>query len=341
MAMKVSEDNNNVIFNHSWFFDTAILLSIVRRSALRLGLSAERYGILEVDKTELISVESRGTDFRRRYADALIKVALKGTDGEVTIRIMLEHKSQTNVSDMMTQLLRYQTAYYESDKTAIITIVINNGKPIGDGGTFRFRDHLEPNQGKFRELFDPLVMDFGVVIVNLQDEEIERSFMESSDPASFGWYVMSRCHQGIDESALKEIITRGAAIERAGFENLLIPALLYIRHYHSELVTIEKLKQMELEILEENKTMTRILDGMEALKHNAKIEGRQEGLQKGLQEGLQKGLQEGLQKGSEQRSHEIAQNMLQFGCDQKMISQVTKLSMEQIGKIDNGSGNSS
>ena len=75
--------------------------------------------------------------------------------------------------------------------------------------------------------------------------------------------------------------------------------------------------------------MTRILDGMEALKHNAKIEGRQEG------------LQEGIQEGSEQRSHEIAQNMLQYGCDQKMISQVTNLSMEQIRKIDNGSGNSS
>ena len=64
-------------------------------------------------------------------------------------------------------------------------------------------------------------------------------------------------------------------------------------------------------------------------------EGMEKGLQKGRQEGREEGMQKGLQKGRQEEKEEVVLSMLENGFDRDSISKVTKLSREEIKKIQN------
>ena len=53
------------------------------------------------------------------------------------------------------------------------------------------------------------------------------------------------------------------------------------------------------------------------------------------QEGIEIGRKEGIKKGGKIKQIEIARNMLKEGMDIKIISRLTKLSIEEIKKIQN------
>ena len=63
--------------------------------------------------------------------------------------------------------------------------------------------------------------------------------------------------------------------------------------------------------------------------------GLEKGLQKGRQEGREEGMEEGLQKGRQEEKEEVVLSMLENGFDLDSISKVTKLSKEEIKKIQN------
>jgi len=189
--------------NNDWLFATLIRHRVIRQSALEQALDQAAFDLLDTQNTELVAVETRNVEFHRLFADALVKVPFKEVDSSVSIRVLLEHKSHINVEQLITQLLRYQTAFYEQENTAIVVIVINNGQPYGEGRALRFQHHLNPQVEDFWRQFGTLVLDFQVLLVNLQDQSVERRHRRSDDIASFVWYVMSRGAQPMDHSILQ------------------------------------------------------------------------------------------------------------------------------------------
>ncbi len=63
---------------------------------------------------------------------------------------------------------------------------------------------------------------------------------------------------------------------------------------------------------------------------SVKKEGVKIGIQLGKQEGIQLGKQEGLQLGEQKAQLEIARKMLANGMEQKIVAEITNLSIEQI-----------
>ena len=61
--------------------------------------------------------------------------------------------------------------------------------------------------------------------------------------------------------------------------------------------------------------------------------GLEKGLEKGLAEGLEKGLAEGLAEGEHKQAIESARKMLSKGYNEKDISDVTGLSVDEIEKL--------
>ena len=62
--------------------------------------------------------------------------------------------------------------------------------------------------------------------------------------------------------------------------------------------------------------------------------GIQKGMQEGMQEGMQKGIQKGMQKGMQKNQLEVASTMLKKDFDTKMISEILKLPLEEIIKLE-------
>ena len=62
---------------------------------------------------------------------------------------------------------------------------------------------------------------------------------------------------------------------------------------------------------------------------------REEGLEEGLEKGLEKGRDEGLEIGRIDEKIEIAKNLLAAGSSNDLIQKVTKLTLEEIMKLEN------
>jgi DNA repair protein RadC len=73
------------------------------------------------------------------------------------------------------------------------------------------------------------------------------------------------------------------------------------------------------------KEMTKMLQEAAIQQREVRKESRQEG--------LQQGEAKGLEKGAKQRTIAIARQMLQEGLEEKLISRVTGMSVQQIGRL--------
>ena len=61
--------------------------------------------------------------------------------------------------------------------------------------------------------------------------------------------------------------------------------------------------------------------------------GMEKGMEKGIEEGIEKGIEKGMEKGIEQRSLEIAKTSILQGLDNKTISLITGLSINNIENL--------
>lgn len=62
-------------------------------------------------------------------------------------------------------------------------------------------------------------------------------------------------------------------------------------------------------------------------------EGFKSGLEEGIKEGRKEGRKEGIEQGVQQNKKEIAKEMLKLGIDKEQISQITKLTIEQLNEM--------
>jgi len=63
-------------------------------------------------------------------------------------------------------------------------------------------------------------------------------------------------------------------------------------------------------------------------------EALEKGLEKGIEQGIEKGIEQGIEQGSRETLINTVNEMIKNGIDIEMISKVTKLSNEEIKKIE-------
>ena len=76
------------------------------------------------------------------------------------------------------------------------------------------------------------------------------------------------------------------------------------------------------------------LDGYDQGVKDGEIKGRKKGRKEGRKEGIEEGKKEGRKEGRKEEKIDIARNLKQMGLDPAAIAEATKLSLREIGKID-------
>ena len=108
----------------------------------------------------------------------------------------------------------------------------------------------------------------------------------------------------------------------------------YIVMLNLEKEEIEKLSKKDKVVIKYMKELERVNENpkfreyMSAEEDNKKIENSLK------REWMEEGLKEGIKEGSYKRNIEIAKTMLEKGMDNELISEVTGLSIEEIGKLN-------
>ncbi len=335
--------DNPVVCNHNWLFGTLIGWQQCQGDVLKLTFSEEHLSFINPDETTLLSTDLRSHELRIQVADTVIQVPRLNTRDKLTVRFLLEHKSRIDEHELMLQLLRYQVGLYERQNSPVVTVLINNGQPAGKNGVLQFRNWLTDSNDEFWRVYGDSVMNFNVVILNLRDPQVQKRLLKSNYPSALGWYAMGKASRHIDRKTAHNLVKLCSKFDDKTLDKVLVPVLGYLHHYHNE-VTINKLKELGMQYLQEGKVMVEALEGWDIPKQLGRQEGLQEGLQKGLRKGLRKGLQEGLQEGLQkgliESRQEIAERMLRDGIDQDFICKYTQMSAEEIEDLENGNKNS-
>ena len=112
----------------------------------------------------------------------------------------------------------------------------------------------------------------------------------------------------------------------------------YIVMLNLEKEELEKLSKKDKVVIKYMKELERVNENpkfreyMSAEEDNKKIENSLK--REWMEEGLAEGRIEGIKEGSYKRNIEIAKTMLEKGMDNELISEVTGLSIEEIGKLN-------
>ncbi len=304
---KNADSEKPVVFDHNWLFGTLIGWQPCQSDLLRLSFSDKQLELIDPDRTALLSTNLRSHDLRARAADTVIGVARAHGGGKLAVRCLLEHKSKINKRELMRQLLRYQTGLYERAWSPVVTVVINNGAPVGDG-VLRFRDQLKSTDDAFLKAYDGMVLDFNAVILNLRDPEFQKQLLKSGHRSELGWYAMGQVSGGLNRKFLTEIVRMSKKFDSETIDRLLVPVLNYLQYYLGS-ITIGKIKEFGIDSLEESKVMVETLGGWESVRLMGRQEGRQEGIEK------------------------VAANLLQDGMDSEKVVEVTNLSRRRVESL--------
>ena len=283
----------------------------------------------------MLSANLRSTELRARATDTVIGVARAHGGGKLAVRCLLEHKSKINKRELMRQLLRYQTGLYERAWSPVVTVVINNGAPVGDG-VLRFRDQLKSTDNAFLKAYDGMVLDFNAVILNLRDPEFQKQLLKSGHRSELGWYAMGNVSGELNEEFLTEVIRMSERCDEEMIDRLLVPVVSYLQHYYGS-ITMSTLEEFGIHSLKESKVMIETLGGWETVRRMGRYEGIQEGVEKGreegIQEGVEKGREEGIQEGVEKGIEKVAANLLQDGMDSEKVVELTNLSRSRVESL--------
>ena len=304
-----------VVCDHNWLFGTLIGWQPCQSDLLRLSFSDKQLELIDPDRTVLLSTNLRSHDLRARAADTVIGVVRAHGGGKLAVRCLLEHKSKINKRDLMRQLLRYQTGLYERAWSPVVTVVINNGAPLGER-VLRFRDQLESADDALLRAYDGMVIDFNAVVLDLQDPQFQKRLLKAGHRSELGWYAMGHASGELNEEFLTEVVRMSERCDEEMIDRLLVPVVSYLQHYYGS-ITIETLEEYGIHSLKESKVMIETLSGWETVRRMGRYEGIQEGVEKGREEGIEK----------------VAANLLQDGMDSEKVVELTNLSRSRVESL--------
>ena len=211
-----------VVCDHNWLFGTLIGWQPCQSDLLRLSFSDKQLELIDPDRTVLLSAHLRSPESRARAADTVIGVARAHGDGKLAVRCLFEHKSKINKRDLMRQLLRYQTGLYERAWSPVVTVVINNGAPLGER-VLRFRDQLESADDALLRAYDGMVIDFNAVVLDLQDPQFQKRLLKAGHRSELGWYAMGHASGELNEEFLTEVVRMSGRCDEEMIDRLLVP----------------------------------------------------------------------------------------------------------------------
>ena len=150
----------------------------------------------------------------------------------------------------------------------------------------------------------------------MRDPVVQGRLMNVEFSTAIGWYAMGKVKDRIDAETAENMIQMIGTLDEQSNAQIIQPSLDYLHTYHEE-VTMEWLRDLEIQKTGSDKVMARALSSLE-LK---------------VQEGRNEGIKVGLDKGRTESKSEIAMRLLSKGLDTQFVGEVTKLSQHRTEQI--------
>ena len=243
-------------------------------------------------------------DGRRQEVDLVFQVRLKGGADEMGVVFLAEHKSRKDCG-VFNQLLRYQSAMYDKDRTPILPILVYNGKVPEWGGAMRFQDCLEGMTAAVCESFGRDILDFGVRLLNIRDMSSWQN--KKSLTSAPILYLMSQIWE-VSEGILREFSDRCEKLDEETKNLFMNKGTDYAHTHNPKVITYSVVEKIG------GKNMGPLSTSLE----RERTEGREEGERKGREEGKK----------------EIALQMLEDGETIAKVCKYTGLTEKEVKALE-------
>ena len=309
---KRKQQSHNALFNET-FINERYCLDI-----FRLVFTAQEFKLFnwKTLKPEItVFTDEEGNE---RRIDLLFSVQIKGSRKRVRIFFLLEHKSHQD-SQVLQQILRYQTLIYNRWNYPVIPILVYHGRQKNWRGALNFQDSLDGLTPVLRQRFGKNILNFHCKLLNIHDINLYRGMGRNllSRPILL---IMGSVWK-LRHETIAEVFQMGTSLGGKDQKFLIQKAVDYIRRNDPNF-TLSVLRKIEKESIEEEQ---RIMSALQC----SLDEAEEKGIKKGLREGLKEGLKEGLQKGRE----ETALRMIENGLEVDTICLCTGLTSKEVEEL--------
>ena len=319
-STKRKQQSHNALFNET-FLNERYCLDIFRLVFTSQEFKLFNWKTLKPEMT--VFTDEQGNE---RRMDLLFSVQVKGSRKRVRIFFLLEHKSHQD-SEVLQQILRYQTLIYNRWNYPVIPILVYHGRQKHWKGALNFQDSLDGLTPILRQRFGKNILNFHCKLLNIHDINFYRGVGRSllSRPILL---IMGSIWRLRHETVV-ELFQMGTGLGGRDQEFLVQKAVDYIRRNDPHF-TLNVLRKIEKESIEEEQ---RIMSALQCSLDEAEEKGMRKGLQKGREEGREKGHEEGREKGHEEGREKGREEGREKGREEGRLegAQQTALRMVQNG----------
>ena len=313
--------------SHDQFFRRIFSQVKYARELLSLVLAKRLLQRLDLDTLQP-EKETHIHEGTERRMDALFSARLKDSAQTAQIILLIEHKS-FNDSQLMQQLLEYQTVIYRQQTGPVIPIVVYHGKEKFSQKPLTFQGFLPFSFSAAPELSE-YALNFKCCFLNIQELDIYRG-AQGLNCASF-LFIIKKI-RGLNEPTLGEFFKLFGSLDWTERKAFINEVVTYINGYNVG-YTPERLKEIEAKYIKNESE--RSLPVYESFLEKESRKSREEGLKLGLEQGLEKGIEEGLEEGMA-KGREVVREMIlrliQEGIDIETISKCTELSPNEVEEL--------
>ena len=164
---KRKQQSHNALFNET-FIDGRYCLDI-----FRLVFTAQEFKLFNWKTLKLEMTVFTDEEGNERRIDLLFSVQVKGSRKRVRIFLLLEHKSHQD-SQVLQQILRYQTLIYNRWNYPVIPILVYHGRQKNWRGALNFQDSLDGLTPVLRQRFGKNILNFHCKLLNIHDINLYR-----------------------------------------------------------------------------------------------------------------------------------------------------------------------
>ena len=261
-------------------------------------------------------------------ADLVVSVRLR-CGKRISLHFLIEHKSY-RAPKLMLQLLNYLNRLYVYDNAKVVVpIVIYHGKqmrwPVWR--TFQEAQHGELSEDFLAE-FGPLLLNFGMIFVNLRDKSIANRLSRLPLHVHLALEIMANIWNA-DIDSFGKIMVRSHKIQDQSRLELLECFVTYLTTYNSGITISKLLGQMKLKFPGEKV--------MQDLEPKFGIYTREDMIKQhkimSFDEGLQQGREEGREEGADNNLREVIGRMTQKGMSENDLCDLLGLTPERVKEL--------
>ena len=329
-SKKTSEKRKQQSQSHNALFNETFLNERYCLDIFRLVLTTQEFKLFnwKTLKPEItVFTDEEGNE---RRIDLLFSVQVKGSKKRVRLFFLLEHKSHQD-SQVLQQILRYQTLVYNRWNYPVIPILVYHGRQKHWRGPLNFQDSLDGLTPVLRQKFGKNILNFRCKLLNIHDINLYRGVGRNllSRPILL---IMSSIWK-LRHETIVELFQMGTNLGEKDQKFLIQKAVDYIHRNDSDF-TLNVLSKIEKESIEEDqRVMSALQCSLDEAEEKGMRKGLKKGIEKGLEKGIEKGIEKGLEKGIERGREETALRMIQNGFEVEAICLCTRLTSKDVEKL--------